>query len=145
MITFDELNTHNHKITELSTVLSYLLAERGMCDTSVTSRLFFEYVDLVHEHLELEDRTLYAKLLVHGDKKVSNTARLFMSGEVEIKRIFGAYLKKWCVRKKHALNIHDYDAFRRETEEMFEMVLSRIQDETEKLYPLVRRVEAEAA
>jgi hypothetical protein len=140
MVTFDELNTQNHRITELSNVLTYLLADRSMCDTDVTCKLFFDYVGRVKEHLEIEDKHMYSKLLTHTDKRVSNTAKLFLSGEVEIKRIFSAYLKKWCRKHKQELRIHDYEAFRRETEEMFELVLNRIQDETEKLYPLVREV-----
>lgn len=140
MVTYDELNTQNHKITELSNVLSYLLADRAMCDTDVTCKLFFDYVDRVKEHLELEDKQMYSKLLTHKDSRVSNTAKLFLSGSVEIKRIFGAYLKKWCRKHKQELRIRDYGEFRRETEEMFELILNRIQDETEKLYPLIREV-----
>jgi hypothetical protein len=33
MITYDELNTQNDSITELSNVLLYLFKERSMCDT----------------------------------------------------------------------------------------------------------------
>ena len=140
MVTYDELNTQNHQITELSNVLRYLLADRVMCDTDVTCNLFFEYVDRVKEHLELEDKHMYSKLLTHKDSRVTNTAKLFLSGSVEIKRIFGAYLKKWCRKQKHQLKITDYEAFRAETEEMLDLILNRIQDETEKLYPLVRSV-----
>ena len=124
MITFDELNTQNHKITELSNVLSYLLADRSMCDTEVTCKLFFDYVDRVKEHLEMENKEMYSRLLTHKDKRVSNKAKLFLSGEVEIKRIFSAYLKKWCRKQKQELRIRDYDAFRRETEDLFEIVFS---------------------
>ncbi len=140
MVTYDELYAQNHKITELSNVLRYLLADRAMCDTEVTCHLFYEYVDRVKEHLELEDKQMYSKLLTHKDSRVNNTAKLFLSGSVEIKRIFSAYLKKWCHKKRQELKIRDYEAFRAETEEMLEFILNRIQDETEKLYPLVRSV-----
>lgn len=140
MVTYDELNTQNHKITELSNVLRYLLADRAMCDTEVTCKLFYEYVERVKEHLELEDKQMYSKLLTHKDSRVNNTAKLFLSGSVEIKRIFSAYLKKWCNKKCQSLKIRDYNEFRTETEEMLELILNRIQDETEKLYPLVRSV-----
>jgi hypothetical protein len=40
MITFEELNTQNHEITELTNVLSYLLADRAMCDTDICCDLF---------------------------------------------------------------------------------------------------------
>jgi hypothetical protein len=66
-----------------------------------------------------------------------------MSGEVEIKKVFAEYLKKWCSKRGKELRIGDYEAFAKETEEMFEMVLDRIQDESEKLFPLVREVTGE--
>ena len=39
--------------------------------------------------------------------------------------------------------IGDYDAFAVETEEMFNLVLDRIQSESEKLFPMVREVTGE--
>ncbi len=140
MITFDELHTQNHKITELANVLSYLLEERRMCDNEVTCSLFFEYVERVQEHLDMEDKHLYSKLLAHKDNNVCSTGQRFLTGASEIKRVFSAYIKKWCPKQRDRLNIGDYESFRRETEEMFEIVLRRIQDETEKLFPLVREV-----
>lgn len=140
MITFDELNTQNHEISELSNVLHYLLSDRGMCDTQVTCDLFFDFVDRVTEHLDVEDSQIYPKLLSSRDIASKNMARNFMSGGVEIKRLFSAYLKKWCGKRGKELRIKDYDEFARSTDEMFSLVLNRIQHETEHLYPLVRTV-----
>jgi len=51
------------------------------------------------------------------------------------------YTKQWCPRKNTgSLAIHDHERFLKETEEMFGLVLDRIQNETEKLYPLVREL-----
>ena len=143
MVTYDELNTQNHQITELSNVLRYLLADRVMCDTDVTCNLFFEYVDRVKEHLELQNKHVYRKLLNQSDPKARNMAANFMSGENEIKRVFSTYLKKWCSKRGKELRIGDYDAFAVETEEMFNLVLDRIQNESEKLFPMVRDVTGE--
>lgn len=138
MVSFDELNRQNDKITELSNVLSYLIDDRAVCDTSVTCDLFFEYVDRVRQHLEVEEKELYQGLLAHKDNKVCNTARMFLSGSGEIKRVFSQYLKRWCKNKE--LRINDHDQFVKETREMFELVLRRIEDEVENLYPTVREV-----
>ena len=143
MLTYDDLNTQNDRITELSSALGLLLSDRLLCDASVTCDLFFEYVDRVKEHLELEDKHIYRKLLAQDDPDVRNVASNFMSGGVEIKKVFSQYLKKWCGKRGKELRIDDYEAFAAETEEMFEMVLDRIVDESEKLYPLVRRVTGE--
>lgn len=138
MVTFEELNVQNHKIMELSKVLQNVIQDRALCDNEVTCDLFFQYVDQVRAHLDIEDRHLYAALLNHKDLAVNNTAKLFLSGSTEIKRIFETYLHKWC--NKRSINIRDHYSFVNETEDMFRLVLSRIQDETEQLYPLIRKV-----
>jgi hypothetical protein len=128
-----ELHEQNHKITELSNVLSYLINERSMCDTEVSCELFFKYVAMVREHLEVEERELYQKLLVHEDNDVRNTGRKFLSGSGEIKRVFGQYLKRWCKGKE--LRIKDHVAFVNDTREIFALVIRRIDDEIVHLYP----------
>ena len=143
MLTYDDLNKQNDRITELSNVLGVLFADRGLCDAQVTYDLFFEFVDCVKEHLEMQNKHVYPKLLTKGEAHVRNTAANFMSGEVEIKKVFAAYLKKWCGKRGKELRIGDYEKFCKETEEMFELVLDRIQHESEKLFPLVREVTGE--
>jgi len=141
MITYDELHTENHNITELSNVLLYLFRERSMCDTETCCELFQRYMDKVKHHIELVDKNLYSRLLTHDDHETQKMARNFMSGSQEIRKIMTTYTKQWCPRKNTgSLAIHDHERFLKETEEMFGLVLDRIQNETEKLYPLVREL-----
>jgi hypothetical protein len=140
MISYAELHQQNHKITELTNILEHLLGDRSLCDSQITCDLFFDYVKAVKEHLAVTDSAMYSKLLGSGDQKMSNVANRFMGGSREINRIFSGYLKRWCKLKSKKLVIGEYDAFMRDTEEMFAMVLDRIQDETEHLYPAVQRV-----
>jgi hypothetical protein len=141
MITYEELHTQNHEITELSNVLLYLFKDRSMCDTGTCCELFYRYMDKVKEHIDLVDTNLYSKLLAHDDHEIQKLARNFMSGSQEIKKIMTAYTRAWCPRKRtETLAIAEHDRFLQETEEMFHLVLDRIQDETEKLYPLIREV-----
>lgn len=139
MTTYDELNTQNHNITELSNVLSRLVVDREMCDTKICCELFYRYVDKVTEHLNLVDKS-YSILLSSSDPKAPGVANQFMAGAQELKRIFSKYQKRWCDPKNNALKITDHELFYKEIEEMFSMVLKRIQDETEKLYPLIRKL-----
>ncbi|MEJ2308901.1 MAG: hemerythrin domain-containing protein [Gammaproteobacteria bacterium] len=143
MLTYDDLNKQNDRITELTNVLNVLLSDRGLCDAQVTCDLFFDFVDRVKEHLELQNKHVYRKLLNQSDPRARNTAANFMSGENEIKKVFATYLKKWCSKRGKELRIGDYDAFAKETEDMFNLVLDRIQDESEKLFPMVREVTGE--
>jgi len=140
MTTYQELHEQIHKITEISNVFLYLIEDRRMCDTQITCDLFFDYVARVKKHLEIEDKVIYSSILNDGDASAKEVAENFMSGSIEIKRIFQSYLKKWSKQGKHQLIISNYPDFQKETDEMFEIVLNRIQDETEHLYPLVRSI-----
>jgi len=145
MINYDELHSDNHNITELSNVLLYLFKERSMCDTGACCELFHRFTDKVKDHIDLVDQNLYSRLLTHDDHEIQLLAKNFMSGSQEIKKIMSAYIKEWCPRKKtDALNIAEYDRFLKDSEKMFELVLERIQNETEKLYPLVRELNGHA-
>ena len=141
MITYEELHTQNHEITELSNVLLYLFKDRSMCDTDSCCELFFRYMDKVREHIDLVDRNLYGKLLAHENHEIQNLVRNFMSGSQEIKKIMSEYSKEWCPAKHtRTLAIAQHDRFLSDTEKMFHLILQRIQDETEKLYPLIREI-----
>ena len=140
MVSYEELHQQNHKITELTNILQHLLGDRSLCDSKVTCELFFDYVDAVKEHMAVTDSGMYSKLLGSGDQKLSNVANRFMGGSREINRIFSAYLKRWCKIKNKELVIKEYDAFMKDTQEMFDIVLDRIQAETEHLYPAVRKL-----
>ncbi len=141
MIKFEELHAQNHKITELSNVLGTLIHDRAVCDNAITIELFMRYIQQVKHHFEIVDRNLYAKLLSHNDSGINNTAKLFLSGSSEIKRLFESYCRRWC--RNGGMHIKNYEKFLVETDVMFELVLNRIQDETEQLYPLVKRVREE--
>ena len=110
-----------------------------MCDTETCCDLFSNYMTLVKEHIETVDKTMYNDLLTSPDEKVNNVARNFMSGSVEIKKILQKFNKQWCPSKGHNdLKIKDHDQFLDAIDELFDIVLQRILNETEHLYPLVR-------
>ncbi len=142
MITYKDLHEQIHNITEISNVFLYLIEERSMCDTQITCDLFFDYVGKVRKHLEVQENYLYSAILTNGDENARKVAENFMSGSKEIRRIFQQYMKNWALggNKGHKLVIGNYDEFRKETEEVFSLVLKRIQDETEHLYPLVKEI-----
>lgn len=136
MVSFTELHTQNHKITELSKVLSHIIGERSLCDTDVTCDIFFDYTTKVKAHLDLEERELYRDLLTSSDKDVKATATKYLSGSADIKRILKSYLKHWCKNKN--LRIKDHEKFVKESEDIFNLVNDRINDEVENFYPVIR-------
>lgn len=141
MVAFAQLHAQNHKITELSNVFLYLVRDREMCDTEVTCDIFFDLTTRVKEHMEIVDREICGKLISESDPAVKTTANRFLSGSSEIKRIFNAYVKEWCSHKRHTLTINDHAYFLKDTEQMFALVMDRIQRETEHLYPLMRKMD----
>ena len=141
MVTFKELNEQNHMIAERAKIIAYMIQDRTICDTDVTNELFFDFVQMVKSHLDIEERELYKKLLTHPEQGVKNTAENFLSGSAEIKRVFKQYTRRWC--HNHKLRIKDHDRFVKETNEIFDMIQDRIISETEKFYPVVRNVYGE--
>ncbi len=141
MTDFTVCHEQNHKITELSNVFLYLIRERSMCDTECARNLFFEYVSRVREHMEIVDAQLCGRLIQSQDRTMTNTANRFLSGSQEIKRIFAAYVRDWGDERLRELRVGDHDAFVKDTNQVFGLVLERIQRETEHLYPLVRKLE----
>jgi hypothetical protein len=141
MITYEELHTQNHEITELSNVLLYLFKDRSMCDNGACCELFHRYMDKVKEHIELVDRNLIGKLLTHDDHDIQKLVKNFMSGSHQIKRIMSEYTRHWCPTKtKPTLAVSAHEDFLSDTEMMFHLILERILNETEKLYPLIREI-----
>ena len=145
MVTYKELNEQNHRITELSNVMRYLLKDRSMCDTGTCYELFNRYVDLVHEHIDTVEKNMYSELLRSSDENANNTVKNFMSGSVEVKKIINEFIKQWCPTRAHnELRIRDHEEFIKDTDKLFDLVLQRILDETEHLYPLVRNIKSAA-
>ncbi|MEE9493573.1 MAG: hypothetical protein V3W04_09390 [Gammaproteobacteria bacterium] len=141
MVTYEELNEQNDDITELSNVLSYLIKDRSMCDSDTCCSLFYNYMDKVNEHMTLVEKNLYGQLLRHPQQEMNNTAKNFMSGSQEIKHIMQQYKKKWCDKKQGDLKVGgEHEIFKTDTDEMFTMILDRVQNEVEHLYPLIRKV-----
>ena len=135
MAQVNKLHTGVHNITELSNAITLLISDRQLCDSGVTCELFYRYIDSVNHHLNHTESGMFAKLLVDSDEQESKILDHFMDGSHEIKQIFSAYTKKWC--KNNQLRIKDYESFVQESSEMFNLVLRRLQDETENLYPIV--------
>jgi len=140
-----QLNKQNTKIRELSSVLHYLISNKEMCNTEVTCDLFLSYTEEVRDHLSLEEKDVYRHLLNHDDLKVRNTSNDFFSGSIEIKRVLNEYLGRWCKNKK--LRVVKHAEFLQDSEEIFNLVLNRVNAESDILYPIVQEAlhETEAA
>jgi len=141
MVSFDELNEQNHKISELTQVIMYLIKDRSNCDSEVTCALFFDLTDKIKVQLDMEERELYKDLLTHKDKEFNALANDYLNSSVEFKRKLKNYIKHWCYNK--SLRIKDHDEFLNKTDELFSIMQDRIVNVTENLYPLVKKINSE--
>ena len=130
------LHQQVNDITELNNILRTVLEDRFLCDSNITAELFVRYTDAVQHHLKNTESGIFSQLLTNSDDETITTVERFMNGAREIKLIFAEYTKKWC--KNKSLQIKDHDEFLSETEKVFDLVLRRLLDETENLYPLVQ-------
>lgn len=90
----------------------------------------------VKEHLAEEDKGLYPTLLIHEDPSVKAIAWGFISGEKPLRKTFDEYTKKWL--KNCDFNFTaDFVA---ETNEMFDMLLARIDREDRILFPKLQEI-----
>lgn len=141
MVSFDELNEQNHKISELIQMITYLIKERSFCDSKVTCALFFELTDKMKDQLDREERELYKDLLTHKDQQLNDLANTYLNSSVDFKRKLKSYIKHWCQNK--SLRIKNHDDFLNKSDELFSIMQDRIIDVTENLYPVVKKINSE--
>lgn len=134
MIPLKTLRQQHEEIDELITVLSILVHDEKARQSRIVENLFSQLAKAVKDHLVLEDDTLYTELLVHHDAEVQRTARNFLSGSHELKRLFTSYLKYAC---RSDVKEKDCDTFVKETEEVFDLLERRIRMEEKTFYPVV--------
>ena len=85
----------------------------------------------VRTHLAEEDKGLYPALLIHEDPKVKSIAWGFISGEKPLRQMFDDYYRKWL--KNCDFNFSS--EFVSETDDIFDMVLRRVEREEQILFP----------
>ncbi len=136
MIPIGDLKQQHEDICELMNVLSLLVPDKAVRKSHIVEELFARLAKKVGEHITLEDRTLYKELLVHEDLEVQRTARNFLSGSHELKRLFSQYIHNAC---RHRSTEEACAAFVKETHDVFGLLQERIKIEENKFYPLADR------
>jgi hemerythrin-like domain-containing protein len=136
MIPLDTLKQQHEEIKELLNVLSLLIPDEQARKSRIVEGLLKDLAKKVGDHLALEDDTLYKELLVHPDPNLQRTARNFLSGSHELRRLFTNYVQHAC---KPASKHKECEEFVKESEELFELLEQRVQIEESKFYPLAEK------
>ncbi|RTZ73321.1 MAG: hypothetical protein DSZ00_06620 [Gammaproteobacteria bacterium] len=136
MIPLDTLKQQHQEIDELINVLSLLIPDEKARKSHIVEGLLKDLAKKVGDHLALEDDTLYKELLVHPDPELQRTARNFLSGSHELRRLFTDYVQHAC---KPNSKSKECEAFVKESQDLFEMLEKRIEFEESKFYPLAEK------
>ena len=73
MYSVDELKKQNEDIADLCDVLSVLIEHRSLHNNRYVCELMARFREKVWMHLVFEDNTIYAELIRHNDKSISDT------------------------------------------------------------------------
>ena len=136
MIPLDTLKQQHEEINEIINVLSLLIPDEKARKSRIVEGLLKELAQKVGEHLALEDDTLYKELLVHPDAELQRTARNFLSGSHELRRLFTDYVQHAC---KPNSKRKECEAFVKESQDLFELLEKRIQIEESRFYPMAEK------
>ncbi len=140
MIDFTVLHEQNHRITETANVLMYLARERTLCDTDTTRRVFQDALGMIDVHLRWVDRLVKKHLLANPNPRDQNLGRKLSAESALLRHNFAVYGTDWTETKRPHIRIKDHQKFIDDTDELFNMMLDRIQRETELVYPLFKRI-----
>jgi hypothetical protein len=99
---------------------------------------FRAYAKKLQQHLALEDRNLYPRLLVHPDEQVRLTAQIYQAEMGNIGWDFEVLDSRWDHLERAE---KDFAAFSREVGNLLDRVDHRIAREDHGLYALVDRLE----
>lgn len=100
--------------------------------------LLFQFSSKLKVHLNMEDHSMYPKLLASSNSMIVNTAKDYQTEMGGIKQILDNYLKHWTVRENL---IKEPDKFITQTKELTLALKARIQKEDTILYPMFERLE----
>jgi hypothetical protein len=130
----EELRRQNEEIAELCDVLSVLIEHKSLHSNRYVCELMARFREKVWMHLVFEDNTIYAELVRHNDKSISDTARGFHDSAKEIRKRFSNYVKHWC---KSEVDDADHDRLLEESGELFRLLRERINYENVHMFPLI--------
>jgi hypothetical protein len=124
--------THTQLQEMISDVKTGLTAEnlKIRANAKAMHTLLCDVAVKVREHLGEEDKEMYPQLLKQGNS-LKHTAWNFIAGETELRKEFEVYYKKYLKDCDFQLT----EAFVKETNNILDAVLARIEREEKVLFP----------
>ena len=134
MNTLDKFREEHKELTTMISDLRMMLTPEQLRikpSAKASQQLLCDLFDKIVDHLHAEDEDVYPDLLVHEDKKIKSMAWGFLSGEHSLRNMVNSYQRKW-------LKDCDYEfsnEFLKETNEIFDLLVDRIDREEKVLFP----------
>ena len=129
---------HSNLLEMISDVRRMLKPE--ILSIKPNAKLAYEMIcslaEKMKQHLSAEDRGLYPPLLTHEDPKVKSVAWGFINGEKPLRKMFDDYHRKWLKDCDFTFS----EVFMRETDDMLQMLETRIEREQTILLPKLERM-----
>ncbi len=125
---------HQHRIViDMTTkILNSVNKEsQNIDDISISLRIL---AGKVREHVGLEDREIYPRLMISGDSVISSLAIKYKNDIGGLLPKFNFYMENWLNKTKIQNNLTD---FTKDTNEILNALLLRIETEDKELYPLI--------
>ena len=133
----ENLRKQHHELLEIAARLTRELDEHALSRNASTARTTLsQFSGKLKVHLNMEDRSLYPRLIGSESETVRDTARSFIAEIGGIGEAFLKYLDRW----PNSSSIQrEPKEFIRETRDILSAVAKRIDKENRDLYPLVDR------
>lgn len=134
MIQIKKLKQQHDEIIKNITKLSLFLNDNDLINNSAK---IIEYLKLIASsiklHLVLEDKILYPELLKHDNPVIKKLAQKFIDEIGGLKKFFIDYINKWKTSDKIKSSP---TIFKKESNNIFSALATRIKRENEELFPL---------
>jgi len=130
-------NQHKVVISMTTNILGLLTKEPFTSEVDNINISLRILAGKVREHLALEDREVYPRLLLYGDSAIVSLVTQYKNGIGNLLPRFNFYIENWSNKAK--IQEHSTD-FIRETNEILNALLQRVETEDAELYPLVDKL-----
>ncbi len=125
---------HDDLLKIASEISAHLNVDELSKDASEVRSLLSKLLGKLSNHLAMEDKVLYPKLLGHSDERVKSLANRFIDEMGGIGKAVNAYKSKW----PSPLHIQkDPSDFIEQTKGIFDALAKRIEKENNELYKTV--------
>ncbi|MBI4852089.1 MAG: hypothetical protein HY819_09855 [Acidobacteria bacterium] len=134
-----EILKEQHKVvTSMTTkILSSLSKEPFVSEIDNITISLRILAGKVREHLALEDREIYPRLILFSDNNISSLVTKYKNDVGNLLPRFNLYIENWLNKTKIENNSLE---FIKETDEILKALLYRIEAEDCELYPLIDKL-----